>query len=338
MELVCPVDRSALSDDGAAGLNCERGHRYPVVEGIAVLLVPDRLPAIGVAEQSWKRACGDIPGDARAPDLYLESLGISEGERARAADLSRQGPAAVDAVVQVLVGATCGIAYKDAAGALSEYPVPALPLPEGHGRVLLDVGCNWGRWTIAAARKGYRAIGLDPQLGAVLAARRVAHQLGLEITFVCADARFLPFADGTVDTAFSYSVLQHFSRADCVTALCEIGRVLKSGGTSKVQMANALGLRSAYHIARRRFRAPSGFEVRYYTPGELRELFDQSIGNSRLAADCFLGLGLQATDREFVSRLARVVIGISEFAKSACGALPLLNLMADSVYVESMRA
>jgi SAM-dependent methyltransferase len=244
----------------------------------------------------------------------------------------------VDAVVQVLVSATCGIAYKDAAGALSEYPVPALPLPEGHGRALLDVGCNWGRWTIAAARKGYRAIGIDPQLGAVMAARRVARQLGVEITFVCADARFLPFADGAIDTAFSYSVLQHFSRADCLTALREIGRVLKSGGTSKVQMANALGLRSAYHIARRSFREPKGFEVRYYPPGDLLTLFDQQIGKSTLLPDCFLGLGLQATDHAFVLSSARAAIAVSEAAKAVCGVFPPLRRLADSVYIESVKA
>ena len=46
---------------------------------------------------------------------------------------------------------------------------------------------------MSAAKKGYRAVGIDPSLGAVMAARRVARQLGLEIKCIVGDARFLPF-------------------------------------------------------------------------------------------------------------------------------------------------
>ena len=45
-----------------------------------------------------------------------------------------------------------------------------LDLPRGP---LLDIGCSWGRWSLAAARKGYSVVGIDPSLGAVMAARRI---------------------------------------------------------------------------------------------------------------------------------------------------------------------
>src|SRR5258706_14205860 len=126
VQLACTVDRSALSGDGAGFLRCAREHRFPVVDGIPVLLDADRLPAIGAAAWSWKRATGEIAGDARAPELYLESLGISESEKSLVVELWKRGPGGIDPAVQMLVGATCGIAYKGVLGALKDYPIPRL--------------------------------------------------------------------------------------------------------------------------------------------------------------------------------------------------------------------
>ena len=39
------------------------------------------------------------------------------------------------------------------------------------GTRLLDIGCSWGRWSLAAAARGYDAVGIDPSLGAIMAAR-----------------------------------------------------------------------------------------------------------------------------------------------------------------------
>jgi len=76
----------------------------------------------------------------------------------------------------MIIGATSGSSYKHLIGnpKLSEYPIPEISLPSASGALLLDLGCNWGRWSISAARNGYSVVGLDPSLGAVLAARRIA--------------------------------------------------------------------------------------------------------------------------------------------------------------------
>src|SRR5207249_4829005 len=120
-----------------------------------------------------------------------ESLGISEEEKSGVIELStKNGP--IDPVVAYLVAATNGLMYRHLVGTLSSYPIPEIRLSPGNGRRFLDVGCGWGRWCVAANAKGFEAIGIDPSLGAVMAARRVARHLGVSIQYVVADARHLP--------------------------------------------------------------------------------------------------------------------------------------------------
>jgi SAM-dependent methyltransferase len=116
----------------------------------------------------------------------------------------------IDPFVQNIIAATNGMLYISLIGKLTDYPIPYLRLPSGEGKRFLEIGCNWGRWCIAAARLGYRPVGIDPSLKGIRAARQVAQQLGIEAHYVVADGRYLPFANGTFDQVFSYSVLQHF--------------------------------------------------------------------------------------------------------------------------------
>jgi len=335
--LVCPCDHQPLHYSDGRWLICDGGHKYPVIEGVPVLLMDDVTATLGVEPMSIGRARGTISGDPRAPELYLESLGLSELEKDGIARLWQEKKLEIDPVVQYLVGATCGIAYKGAIGRLTEYPIPEIPLPASNGETLIDIGCNWGRWSFAAARKGYRVIGVDPQLGAVIAAARVARQLGEDVNFVCADARFLPFGSGGIDIAFSYSVLQHFSTEDCRKSLGEISRVLKKGGSSLIQMANLLGVRSMYHLFRRCFREPRGFEVRYYTPWQMARSFQSIVGETALFADCYFGLGLQASDLRFMQGMLRLATRISTVLSKLSKRVRPLVLLADSLYLRSIK-
>ena len=327
--LVCPRDRAALAEDGDH-LACSRGHRYPVVDGVPVMLLAESLPAIDIAPASAR-------ADARAGDpFHLSTLSLSDEERRGIAEMARQRQA-IDPVVAYLVAATNGLMYKHLIGQLDRYPIPKLPLPEGHGRRLIDVGCSWGRWTFAATARGYDAIGIDPSLGAVLAARRVAGQLGCDAHFVVGDARHLPFAASSVDAVFSYSVLQHFSVDDAAGAVEEMGRVLRPGGVAKVQFPTRFGLRCLYHQVRRGFRRPTGFEVRYWTWPQLSRLFARAIGPARFDVDCYFGIGLQASDEPLMTPALARVLKLSESCKRASRRFPLLRKVADSVFVESLK-
>jgi 2-polyprenyl-3-methyl-5-hydroxy-6-metoxy-1,4-benzoquinol methylase/uncharacterized protein YbaR (Trm112 family) len=335
--LYCPKDGAGLVRQSDEVLSCQQGHRYPVIDGVPVLLRDDAAQTIDLAWASLARARNE-PGstDRRNPDLYLESLGISDAEKNGAVKLARvKGP--IDPVVSVLIAATNGISYKHLTGVLSQYPIPDIRLPGSPGQLLLDIGCSWGRWSIAAARKGYHVVGIDPSLSAVMAAKRVANQMDLSIDYICADARYLPFRNDSFDVVFSYSVIQHFSKIDASKALTEVGRVLKPLGSCLIQMPNYLGLRSLFHLTSRKFAEGTGFEVRYWTISELRRLFASRIGPPSISVHCYFGLGLESTDAHLMSRHVRWAVSVSERLRWLSMNIPFLTYLADSVYVTAVK-
>lgn len=331
--LVCPRDHQALLLRESR-LCCPRGHSYPCVDGIPVMLVDDVAQTFPPAEATIERATGATAGDRRAPDLSLDTLGISEREKRGVLELAARAPA-IDPVVSYLVAATNGLMYRHLVGALQDYPVPEIDLPPGRGGLLLDVGCSWGRWTIAAHRRGYTAIGLDPSLGAVMAARRVAQQLNLSIRFLVGDARHLPFRSDQFAVTYSYSVIQHFAKADAARAVAEMGRVLSPGGVARVQMPARFGVRCLYHQTRRGFGDGTGFDVRYWTLPELRRVFSTAIGRVDFEVDCYFGLGLQASDAPLMTRARRLVLRASTALTAASRRIPALRWVADSVFVRA---
>ena len=193
----------------------------------------------------------------------------------------------VDPFVQQEIVKTNGILYKGVLGGLRRYPIPAIPLPDTTEPLrLLDVGCNWGRWSIAASARGYQAIGIDPGIAGVQAAYRVSATLGQSPGFVVGDGRSLPFPDRTFDIVFSYSVLQHFSKEDAKASIREAARVTKPGGRVLIQLANLFGIRQLYNQARDILRQEQSlFRVRRWTPSEMLSTFRELVGPSRLSAD-----------------------------------------------------
>jgi SAM-dependent methyltransferase len=303
VELVCPRDRAGLVREGDE-LACPQGHRYAVVDGIPVLLLEDEEPTHAACHVS-------LAPDAPADDP--------------------------EALVQDAIAATCGNLYRHLVGNVSRYPIPEIRLPEGDGRRFLEVGCNWGRWCVSAARRGYEVVGVDPSLLGIRAARRVAEQLGVYATYVVADARHLPFPDDSFDVVFSYSVFQHFAREDALAAFDEVGRTLRPEGLAMLQLANVWGARSLWNQLReRRFREPRTlFDVRYWGPRELRGELARRVGPTRIAADGFFTLNPQMTDLELFPRRYRVVVRTSEALRRASERVPPLRYAADSLYALS---
>lgn len=314
--LACPRDRVGLRQDGTR-LVCERGHKYAIVEGIPILLVSD-------AEQTHIEGERALLVAESGNTSLLPKLNIREGE--------------IDPFVRNAIGATNGSLYQHLVGVLTEYPIPRLRLPAGENRLFLEVGCNWGRWCIAAARSGYRPIGIDPSLKSILAARRVAKQLNVDAAYIVADGRFLPFRDLTFDQVFSYSVLQHLSKENALATLSEIRRVLRLKGGSLIQMPNVFGMRCLYHQIRRGFREGRDFEVRYWKPGELLSAFGERIGPSELTVDGYFSLNVQPSDIHLLPPRYRAVVRVSEGLRRISSRIPWLTQLADSLYVSATRS
>ncbi len=92
------------------------------------------------------------------------------------------------------------------------------------GARLLDVGCGPARDLLSLAERGFWAVGLDRSTGMLRQALvRGAKQL------VQADARALPFAQGTLDGAWACASLLHLPKTELPAALNEVRRVLSHG-------------------------------------------------------------------------------------------------------------
>ncbi len=310
--LVCPRDRKPL-EDSDSGLVCPDGHAYPVVDGIPVMLIAEGEHTHGYIAETLKS--------------------IAEN-RVEQVPESTNGD--VDPFVQSEIVHTCGHLYFPVLNKLKRYPIPEFRLPKSSGERLLDVGCNWGRWSIAAAGKGYRPVGIDPSLKAVQAAKRISKQLGVEANFVVGDARSLPFAEGCFDVGFSFGVFQHFSKENARTSLKQIARCVKTGGKISVQMPNKFGIRSFYQQARRGFTEGEGFETRYWTPRELLACFNETFGPTKLSVDCYFGLGIQKNDVDLLPVQYKAVVHSSELLRAASRSIPPLRHVADSLYLDSI--
>ncbi|MEE3719028.1 methyltransferase domain-containing protein [Tumidithrix elongata RA019] len=330
--LRCPVTNSAMTQEGKFYVSAE-GIRYPIVQGVPVLLAPRTESTLWVADASLRAAKEDPENEYHEDTIGItpqELVGLKER-----LEKHSESSEPVDPIVSFLIGATSGYMYTEQIGKLKTLPIPNIRIPEGNGQVLLDIGCNWGRWSIAAARAGYKVIGIDPSLGAVLAAKRLARDMGLDAEFIVADALQLPFASNTFDVVFSYSVLQHFSPENAIIAIQQAASVSKPNAKLLVQMPNCFGIRCLYHQFRRFFREPHRFEVRYYSPWMLKQMFSSNYGTSYLTVDGFFGLGIQASDRPMLPRSKQLIIDASEFLRRMSKLIPPLTFCADSVYVHA---
>jgi len=105
---------------------------------------------------------------------------------------------------------------------------------------VLDLGCGFGRHAFEAARRGAHVVALDAGRDEVLGVRATfaamleAGELSSDTVAVAVqgDALALPFADETFDRVICSEVLEHIP--DDVSAMAELARVLKRGGTMAI--------------------------------------------------------------------------------------------------------
>lgn len=303
--LRCPVSGKPLRISGDK-LVTDDGHAYDVVHGI-----PRMVPA---DMEHTHNGYGPLMEDVD------ESMSVN-----------------IDTWLDTMIVPTCGNLFRGVK-LRGEYPIPDLPadLPDG---LVLDIGCNWGRWSIGASNEKRQVVGMDIDFEALLIAQGLARKLTPNRMpfFVHADARRTPFAPGVFDGVFSYSVIQHFSKANAAIILGEVSRVLKSGGTAVIQMPNKAGLKARITLARRKDPEGAQFDVRYYSIDELLALFERQIGDARWSVDCFFGLNVHARDRDLVHPSKRWIVDVATVAQKISDAVQPIGRLCDSVFITATK-
>ena len=318
--LVCPRDHQKLEWASDGRIVCARGHEYPLIDGVPIMLISDKS----------------------STQEHIKGLTLSRAAGYKAAGGQEPVPEnsdSIDFYVKDVIGATCGAMYNSLIGKLAKYPIPKFPLRTQQDKFLLDIGCNWGRWAIGAAMAGYSPVGIDHNLDAIFAARRVSGQFNLAVYYLVADARYLPFDSNIFDVVFSYSVLQHFSEEDLKLCLAESSRVMKSGGIGMFQMPNRFGLRNIFQQLKRVFKKRrSEFDVTYWDMRRLKNIFSRYLGKTVFIVDGFFSLNPQPSCVDILPRRYRLLIGLSESLKKISKKIKCIVVFADSLYVKSVKS
>lgn len=114
------------------------------------------------------------------------------------------------------------------------------------GGKLLEVGCSMGRDLLQFAQRDFQVTGVDiTEQGINLAKQRFA-LAGQAADLQVGDGEKLAFSDDTFDVVYSFGVLHH--TPDTETAINEVWRVLRKGGTAVVMLYHRHSLNYIAHI------------------------------------------------------------------------------------------
>ncbi len=111
---------------------------------------------------------------------------------------------------------------------------------------VLDIGCGDGTYSIAACKRGARAIGVDLSAAMLEAARQRVVDCKPDIAWCVASAEELPFDSETFDVVIAVTTLCFVKNPQ--RTVQEAARVLKSGGSLII---GELGRYSLWAISRR---------------------------------------------------------------------------------------
>lgn len=111
------------------------------------------------------------------------------------------------------------------------------------GAGILDLCCGYGRHSLELARRGFRVSGLDLSEQSLDLARKRATEEGLDVDFVHADMREIPFSgemDAVINMYSSFGFLE--TEGDDQEVLSGVARALKPGGQFLLDTSSPLWL------------------------------------------------------------------------------------------------
>lgn len=209
--VVCPSCRRPL-------LAGERRWRCPPCarEWPAVLGIPDLRPGVRPGPSAEvARLVEAYPRASFAELVALKSTSFSTED---------PGILAAAAAYRAGMGARGRAFHRMVHARLAErHPPPA-------SGAALVIGCGAGSAMLELALEHDPVVGIDPDLGDLLLARKAAEERGLagRIVLVQGHAQSLPLADRSVDLALAEDVLEHV--IDLEGTFAELARVLAPGG------------------------------------------------------------------------------------------------------------
>lgn len=240
--------------------------------------------------------------------------------------------------VQQQVAATNGIHYIDRIGKLKDYPQFELPVKPVQGnKLMLDIGCGWGRWVAGAAKKGYIPVGIDLRQEFCVTARQTIANHGFNGYTLVADLKNLPFKPNVFDLVWSFSVIQHTHKIRLIECLKHIYRILHPSGFTKLEFPNKNGLRNRPGPAKKFAGEADDYNswcVRYYTPDEYKGMIQPLFGNFKYMVHSLLGIGILKEDLRYVSFKNKLIVLLSLFGTALSKIFPFLQQFADSIYIQ----
>ena len=153
-------------------------------------------------------------------------------------------------------------------------------LPEVNRKLILDVGCGTGKYSIMLAMMGAYVVGVDSQLPMVAVAKERSRKLRLDLEVVLSDAGTLPFRADVFDLSVSILALCFIRLPRC--AVEEMRRTTKQSGGLIVGTLNKW---SPYGIGKkiRSFFIESSYRhAIFHTPFELMRLVDAAEWHSTI--------------------------------------------------------
>ncbi|WP_338768288.1 methyltransferase domain-containing protein [Bernardetia sp. ABR2-2B] len=241
--------------------------------------------------------------------------------------------------VQQQVSATNGIQYEDIVGKLDTYPKYNLPVDAVSGdKLMLDIGCGWGRWLVAGAEKGYIPIGIDIRLEFCKTAKQTLAHFGKSGYTCVADLQHLPFIDGILDLVWSFSVIQHTHKQRLNSCLNNINRILNPKGYTYLEFPNKQGIRNSMGPAKTFHKEKddiNSWDVRYYTIEEYKNIFTPIFGNFDYDNHSFLGIGVLPEDLKYVSPKYKLICATSLFCSWFADRLSFMKKYSDSVFIKA---
>ena len=150
------------------------------------------------------------------------------------------------------------------------------------GSTVLDVACGNGNATLAAARSGVHAVGVDYVPALLEGGRERAAAEGLDVEFRLGDAEALPADDGSFDAVLS--VFGSMFAPDHQRVASEIVRVTRPGGTVALASWTPDGfIGEMFRVLTSHVPAPTGVAspMLWGTEQHLSDLFGDSAADLR---------------------------------------------------------